>query len=71
MRVRVRVLAAGPSANRTAFGLAYLLAPARTGPGWIGRVARDPATQVFRFALAEASVSGAIGALSFAVLERE
>lgn len=42
-----RVLAAGLSLNRVGFGLVYLLAPARGGQGWIGRVACDPATQVF------------------------
>jgi hypothetical protein len=42
-----RLLATALSLNRIAFGLAYVLAPARAGRGWIGRAARDPATQVF------------------------
>jgi hypothetical protein len=42
-----RVLATALSLNRIGFGLAYVLAPARAGRGWIGRAARDPATQVF------------------------
>jgi hypothetical protein len=42
-----RALAIALSLNRTGFGLAYLVAPGRTGPGWIGRAAKDPATQVF------------------------
>jgi hypothetical protein len=42
-----RVLATGLSLNRVAFGGAYLVFPGRAGGGWIGRVARDPATQVF------------------------
>jgi hypothetical protein len=41
------VLAIGLSLNRVGFGLVYLFAPGRGGQGWIGRVARDPATQVF------------------------
>jgi hypothetical protein len=41
------MVAAGLSLNRIAFGLAYLLAPARAGEDWIGRTARDPAAQVF------------------------
>jgi hypothetical protein len=47
MEVLARALAAGLSLNRVGFGLAYLVAPARAGKGWIGRAARDPATQVF------------------------
>jgi hypothetical protein len=42
-----RLLATGLSLNRVAFGVAYLVFPSRAGRGWIGRVARDPATQVF------------------------
>jgi hypothetical protein len=42
-----RTLAAGLSLNRVGFGLVYLLAPGRGGQGWIGRVAWDPAAQVF------------------------
>jgi hypothetical protein len=45
--VLAHALAAGLSLNRIGFGLAYLVAPARAGKGWIGRAARDPATQVF------------------------
>jgi len=43
----VRVLAGALSINRTGFGMAYLLKPADASRSWIGRVARDPATQVF------------------------
>jgi hypothetical protein len=42
-----RLLATALSLNRIGFGLAYVLAPGRAGRGWIGRAARDPATQVF------------------------
>jgi hypothetical protein len=42
-----RLLATALSLNRIGFGLAYVLAPARAGRGWIGRAARDPATQFF------------------------
>jgi hypothetical protein len=42
-----RLMAILLSLNRIGFGLAYLLAPAPAGQGWIGRAARDPATQVF------------------------
>src|SRR5437764_9828232 len=42
-----RLLAAALSLNRVGFGLAYMVAPARAGRGWIGRASRDPATQVF------------------------
>jgi hypothetical protein len=47
MSVLAHVLAVGLSLNRLGFGLAYLIAPARAGEGWIGPVARDPAAQVF------------------------
>jgi len=47
MRLPGRPIAIALSLNRVAFGCAYLLAPARAGRGWIGRAARDPATQVF------------------------
>jgi hypothetical protein len=47
MQLPVRPVAIALSLNRVAFGFAYLLAPARAGRGWIGRAARDPATQVF------------------------
>jgi ferritin-like metal-binding protein YciE len=43
----MRALAMLLSLNRIGFGLAYLFAPGRAGLGWIGRSARDPATQVF------------------------
>jgi hypothetical protein len=43
----VRLLAAALSLNRIGFGIAHLLRPGRAGQGWIGRAARDPATQVF------------------------
>ena len=35
------------SLNRIGFGFAYLLRPAQAGKGWIGRAAKDPASQVF------------------------
>jgi hypothetical protein len=60
------VLATGLSLNRVGFGLVYLFAPGRGGQGWIGRVARDPATQVFvrgHGARDVALGAGAIGAL--------
>ena len=47
MEKLARALATGLSLNRVVFGLAYLVAPARAGTGWIGHAARDPATQVF------------------------
>jgi hypothetical protein len=43
----MRLLAVVLSLNRIGFGLAYLLRPGQAGRGWIGRAARDPATQVF------------------------
>jgi uncharacterized caspase-like protein len=43
----VRALSTILSLNRVGFGLAYVLAPDRAGGGWIGRAARDSATQVF------------------------
>lgn len=43
----MRLLAIALSLNRIGFGLAYLVRPAQAGQGWIGRAAKDPATQVF------------------------
>ena len=43
----LRVLGGALSLNRIGFGIAYLVAPGRYGRSWIGRAARDPATQVF------------------------
>jgi hypothetical protein len=59
-----RLLAGGLSLNRIAFGLAYLLAPGRSGPGWIGRIARDPATQVFIRGHGARDVALGVGALA-------
>jgi hypothetical protein len=68
MNVLVRALAAGLSLNRVGFGLAYLVVPARAGQGWIGRAARDPATQVF--ARGHGARDIALGAGALATLVR-
>jgi hypothetical protein len=47
MTTLARMLATGLSLNRVACGVAYAVLPSRAGPGWIGRIARDPATHVF------------------------
>jgi hypothetical protein len=47
MTTLARMLATGLSLNRVAFGVAYAVFPSRTAGGWIGRIARDPATHVF------------------------
>jgi hypothetical protein len=67
MEVLARVLAAGLSLNRVAFGLAYLLLPARAGEGWIGRAARDPATQVFARGHGARDIALGAGALAMLV----
>ena len=59
----IRTLATGLAANRVVFGIGYVLAPARTGRGWIGRVAGDPATQVFTRALGARDLALGAGAL--------
>jgi hypothetical protein len=61
--VTVRALATGLAANRCAFGLGYLLAPRRTGTGWIGPAARRPATTVFTRALGARDLALGLGAL--------
>jgi hypothetical protein len=68
MDVLARALAAGLSLNRVGFGAAYLFAPARAGKGWIGRAARDPATQVF--ARGHGARDIALGAGALATLMR-
>lgn len=65
-----RVLAAGLSLNRIAFGLGYLLLPGRTGKGWIGRAARDPATQVFIRGHGARDVALGAGALAMIIGDR-
>src|SRR5437764_9543165 len=59
----VRQLATGLALNRCAFGVGYLLAPARTGRGWIGAVAAHPATRVFTRALGARDLALGLGAL--------
>src|SRR5437764_6065525 len=59
----VRQLATGLALNRCAFGVGYLLAPARTGRGWIGAVAAQPATGVFTRALGARDLALGLGAL--------
>jgi hypothetical protein len=66
MEVLARALATGLSLNRVGFGLAYLVSPSRAGKGWIGRAARDPATQVFARGHGARDIAlgaGALGAL--------
>jgi hypothetical protein len=67
MEVLARALAAGLSLNRVGFGLAYLLAPARAGKGWIGRAARDPATHVFARGHGARDIALGVGALGVLV----
>ena len=59
----IRLLSLGLSLNRVAFGIAYLAAPARTGRGWIGRAAKNPATRVFTRALGARDLALGAGAL--------
>jgi|1186.fasta_scaffold297028_2 hypothetical protein len=59
----VRLLATGLALNRCAFGIGYLVAPAETGRGWIGRVSRHPGTQVFTRALGARDLALGLGAL--------
>ena len=60
----------GLSLNRVGFGLVYLFAPGRGGQGWIGRVAWDPATQVFVRGHGARDVALGAGAIA-ALLRRE
>jgi hypothetical protein len=59
----VRLLAGTLSLNRIAFGFAYLVAPARFGRSWIGRVAKHPAAQVFTRGHGARDVALGVGAL--------
>jgi hypothetical protein len=59
----VRYLAAALALNRCAFGLGYLLAPARMGRGWVDQAAERPATQVMIRGLGARDLSLGIGAL--------
>jgi hypothetical protein len=58
-----RLLATALSLNRIAFGLAYALIPERSARGWIGRVSRDPAAQVFVRGHGARDVALGVGAL--------
>src|ERR671930_1120575 len=60
----LRLLAGALSLNRIGFGIAYLVAPGRYGRGWIGRAARDPATQVFTRGHGARDVALGAGALA-------
>jgi hypothetical protein len=59
----VRVLAASLALNRVAFGIAYLVAPSKTAGGWVGSVARDPASHVLTRALGARDLVLGLGAL--------
>ena len=59
----LRRLATGLALNRCAFGLGYLIAPERTGRGWIDRAAAQPATQVMIRGLGARDLALALGAL--------
>lgn len=65
----VRLLAIALSLNRIAFGLAYVLRPGEAGKGWIGRAAKDPASQVF--ARGHGARDIALGAGSLTALARD
>lgn len=58
-----RVAAFALATNRVLFGVGYLIVPVRAGRGWIGRVARDPATQVFTRAIGARDLALGAGAL--------
>src|SRR5438093_13663835 len=58
-----RTLATALALNRVAFGVGYLIAPERTGTGWIGGAARDDATKVFTRALGARDLALGLGAL--------
>jgi len=60
-------LGAGLAVNRCAFGLGYLLAPERTGRGWIDMAAKRPGAQVMIRGLGVRDLAlglGALGALA-------
>ena len=59
----IRTLATALALNRVAFGVGYLIAPERTGTGWIGGAARDDATKVFTRALGARDLALGLGAL--------
>ncbi len=62
-RVIVRLLVRALALNRVVFGIAYLVAPARTGRGWIGKAAEKEATRVFTRALGARDLALGVGAL--------
>ena len=60
-------LGAALAVNRCAFGVGYLLAPERTGRGWVDRAAGNEPTQVMIRGLGVRDLAlglGALGALS-------
>jgi hypothetical protein len=59
----VRALAKALALNRMAFGVGYVLAPARSGGGWIGSHAENPGARVFARALGARDLGLGIGAL--------
>jgi hypothetical protein len=59
----IEKLAAGLAVNRILFGLGYVIAPARTGRGWIGRMADREQTAVFTRALGGRDLVLGAGAL--------
>jgi hypothetical protein len=60
----VRRLAQMLAVNRIAFGIGYVVLPAKTGRGWIGDAAEDPRTRVFTRALGARDVALGTGALA-------
>ncbi len=59
----VRRLAAGLALSRSAFGLGYLVAPARSGRGWIGAAAERPEVTVLTRAMGARDLPLGLGAL--------
>jgi hypothetical protein len=59
----IKALAAALAVNRIAFGIGYLVAPERTGRGWIAGAAKDRRTQVFVRALGARDLALGAGAL--------
>ena len=59
----ISVLGTGLAANRSLFGIAYLVAPARSGGGWIGKPAEDERTAVMTRALGARDLVLGLGAL--------
>ena len=57
-------LAYALAVNRVLFGIGYIVDPARTGGGWIGRTARKPQTAVFTRALGARDLALGAGALA-------